>query len=351
MRWSSRLILLLLGALALSVQAALPQRTFVASSNGLDTNPCSLVAPCRTFGFAIAAVAVGGEVVVLDSAGYGAVTIAKSVSIVAPPGIYAGVTVASGIGVTVNGAGINVVLRGLSITNLAGNGAIGFYQGASLHVENCVISGFATSASVELSAPSSTTHVIDTIVRDGGLGIAIGANATANFSRTRVEHVDNGFVVQQNAIVSIEDSVITGSANNIIVQPAFSGEKAKLTIARTLISGGGQGVVAQSITPSGHAVVTIMDSTITGTTLAIRASTTAGSASVMAIRNQLQGNSTALWADGPGSTLILDGNAVANNTGGVGSTGGATVVTRSNNTVTANGTDTSGTPYTPIPGI
>ena len=120
MRRSSRLIILLLGALPLAVQAALPQRTFVAS-NGVDTNPCSLAAPCRSFGAAVTAVAAGGEVVVLDSAGYGAVTIAKSVSIVAPPGLYAGVSVASGTGVTVDGAGINVVIRGLSITNQGGN--------------------------------------------------------------------------------------------------------------------------------------------------------------------------------------------------------------------------------------
>jgi len=259
--------------------------------------------------------------------------------------------VASGTGVTVNGAGINVVLRGLSITSLAGNVAIGFDQGASLHVENCVISGFATAASVELIAPSSTTHVIDTIVRDGCCGIAVGANATANFSRTRVEHVDNGFVISQNALVSIEDSVITGSINNIIVQPVFSGEQAKLTIARTMISGGGQGVVAQSGTPTGHAAVIIMDSTITGMTNAVRVYTTTGSATIMAIRNQLQGNTAGLLADGPGSTLILDGNALANNTGGVSRTGGATVVTRSNNTVTANGTDAFGMPYTPISGI
>ena len=62
MRRSSRLILLLLGALPLAALAALPQRTFVAS-NGVDTNPCSLVAPCRTFDTAIGAVNAGGEVI------------------------------------------------------------------------------------------------------------------------------------------------------------------------------------------------------------------------------------------------------------------------------------------------
>jgi hypothetical protein len=77
------------------------QRTFVASY-GLDTNPCSLVAPCRSFGEAIKHTSSGGEVIVLDTAGYGSVVITKPVSIIAPPGIYAGLSVAAGTGIVVN---------------------------------------------------------------------------------------------------------------------------------------------------------------------------------------------------------------------------------------------------------
>ena len=258
---------------------------------------------------------------------------------------------ASGTGVTVDGAGINVVIRGLSITNQGGNVGIGFHQGASLHVENCVISGFATQPSVEVNAPSSTTHIIDSIVRDGCCGIFVGGDAIANFSRTRVEHVENGINVDQNAVVSIEDSVVTGSINNVVVTAVFAGDQPKLTIACTLVSGGGRGVVAQSTAASGRAVVTIMDSTIAGTSNAILADGSTGLATVTAIRNQLQGNTNALWTYGPGGTLILDGNALANNTTGMDRTGAATVVTRGNNTVSSNGTDTVGTPYTSLLGI
>jgi hypothetical protein len=60
--------------------------------------------------------AANGEIVVLDSGGYGRVTIDKSVSIVAPPGIYAGISVFAGQdGVTIFTPGITVVLRGLTI--------------------------------------------------------------------------------------------------------------------------------------------------------------------------------------------------------------------------------------------
>jgi hypothetical protein len=45
-------------------------RTFVAST-GSDSDPCSRVDPCRTFQAAVDATAAGGEVVALDSAGFG----------------------------------------------------------------------------------------------------------------------------------------------------------------------------------------------------------------------------------------------------------------------------------------
>ena len=55
---------------ALFATASIAQngRTFV-SGTGLDTNPCSLTAPCRTFTQAISQTNAGGEVVVLTAAG------------------------------------------------------------------------------------------------------------------------------------------------------------------------------------------------------------------------------------------------------------------------------------------
>ena len=53
----------------------------------------------------------GGEIVALDAAGYGAVNINKSVTIVANPGFYAGITASSGTAVTINTAAVNVTHR------------------------------------------------------------------------------------------------------------------------------------------------------------------------------------------------------------------------------------------------
>ena len=78
--------LVLTFALALPLLAptgvsATAQRTFVAST-GNDTNPCGLAQPCRGFARAVSQTSASGEVIVLDSAGYGPVTITKSVSLI-----------------------------------------------------------------------------------------------------------------------------------------------------------------------------------------------------------------------------------------------------------------------------
>src|SRR4029450_4715446 len=80
------------GRVGLSFLACAIQRTFVRS-DGVDTDPCTLQKPCRGFAAAILLTDPAGEVIVLDSAGYGAVTITKAVSIIAPTGVYAGISV------------------------------------------------------------------------------------------------------------------------------------------------------------------------------------------------------------------------------------------------------------------
>jgi len=115
---------MLLFLLPLSAMAA--SRTFVASS-GLDANPCSRSSPCRSFAAALAVTDPDGEVVVLDSAGYGPVTIGQSVSLTTPAGVYAGVTATAGDAVTVTIASTDrVILTGLTISGLGGNNGIHF---------------------------------------------------------------------------------------------------------------------------------------------------------------------------------------------------------------------------------
>ena len=99
-------IVVVAGMLLCSALAHGQQRTFVAST-GNDANNCLRPSPCRTLQRGHNAVAAGGEVVALDSAGYGTLSITKSVTITGV-GVHAAVTASGGAnGVTISGTGTN----------------------------------------------------------------------------------------------------------------------------------------------------------------------------------------------------------------------------------------------------
>jgi hypothetical protein len=176
---------------------ATAQRTFVAST-GVDNPNCQITTPCRSFAAAITATSSGGEIIVQDSAGYGIVTITKSVSIIAPPGVYAGIRVFAGFdGVTVNAPFATVVLRGLSINGQGGANGILFQQGRRLRIENCVISNMGAQG-IYHQADNAEMIVLDTISRyngDGGIAL-VAQNASVVLDHVRSEHNMNvGFYI------------------------------------------------------------------------------------------------------------------------------------------------------------
>src|SRR5438045_2708274 len=146
---------------AVSAVAQVP-RAFVSAKNGNDMNPCSLTSPCRGFQRAINVVAVGGEVIPLDSGGYGTFGIAQSMSISVPPGIYAGVTntAPNTAAVEIGATGpLSVALRGLTITNLAGNMAIHItaVNNCTTRIDSCTLDGNgAADTGVWAAGPGST---------------------------------------------------------------------------------------------------------------------------------------------------------------------------------------------------
>ena len=136
----------LLSILAASIAANLPAqaqraRVFV-SVTGNDANPCTAGSPCKTFQTAYNAVLAGGEISVLDTGGYGTLTIAKALSIVSPAGVEASIAIPSGgTGITISaGSSDKVSLRGLTLDGqgMAGFG-IDFVSGQSLTVEDCIV--------------------------------------------------------------------------------------------------------------------------------------------------------------------------------------------------------------------
>jgi hypothetical protein len=170
-------------------------RSFV-SGQGLDSNPCTRPAPCRSFGTAIGATNAGGEVVVLDSAGYGPFTVSKAISIVSPGGVEAGITAQTGDAITI-AAGTNdaVVLRGLSIQGASGaSNGITFVDGLRLEIIDCVIRNFA-SAGIELYGRSgaSSVYVSNTTTADNLTGIDAFARYAMIVGLANVTSINNYF--------------------------------------------------------------------------------------------------------------------------------------------------------------
>lgn len=271
-------VFLVVAGLALSLPSFAQVRTWV-SPEGVDTNPCTLQQPCRNFAAGMAAVASGGEVVALSSAGYGPVVINRSVTIVSPEGVQAAIAPTTGTAIGVAGAdGDRVVLRHLYLNSQGGSIGIGFVSGAALYVENCTIANFTTDG---ISFAPATTGadllVNDTTVRQNtGAGIFIDGNdpvvsidqvraqrngtglfissAPATIRRSEFSgSLVNGLVSVQGSVVVIEDSVATANAG---VGFLGSDLTSVMTLTRCAATSNGVGI------RSSHNLVFVSDSTI-----------------------------------------------------------------------------------------
>ncbi len=192
-------------AATLLAAPAQAQRVFVSAA-GVDTNPCTFAAPCRSFAQAFATAPANGEIDVLDPGGYGALTINKAISIQGHG--FSGISVAGGgIGITINASSTDTVnLNGLLIDgNNVGTTGIKFNTGKSLTVENCTIRHL-TGDGIDFIPPSpccdvsqkNNLLVSNTLVADNngnGIVAAVGGSqgvGTINAAFNHVELSDNG---------------------------------------------------------------------------------------------------------------------------------------------------------------
>ena len=204
--------LVLCALLVASPALALNSRSFVAS-DGNDSNNCQRLTPYRTFAIAIAATSNGGEVVVLDSAGYGGATITMPITLTSPAGVLAAVNST----MTINLAGPNDVVRldGLSFMG-RGIDVIGIGR---VILRNLRIAGADTG--IHVNSPGGA------IVRGSDIDIygpgtyAINLTATSGmnvvtFDRLRVEGTHHGVWVADHTNLSVRDCTLTGRSENSV---------------------------------------------------------------------------------------------------------------------------------------
>ena len=278
-------------AIGFAVAAVLPitpalaqlQHTFV-SSNGSDLNNCSLAAPCRHLQAALVQTLAGGEIAILDTAGYNnatTVTITKSISIVNPGGYEAEIAPPSGgIGIVINaGPGDVVTLRGLTIDGGGvGQTGIQLNTGASLIVDNCIIRNL-NGDGIDFF-PTNPVYpnltVSNTLVANNGLS-AIWVQprgpilAKVVFNRVEVNHnADNGIGIDGSKASSggsiratVSDSVAAGNGSSGFYAASIPAVSAVLMVVRSVTANNGYGLLTSD---SNTANIDLAQSTVTGNT-------------------------------------------------------------------------------------
>lgn len=279
MKKISLLTTLMLGAgaclHATHVQAQSP-RTFVSGTGSDGSATCGRAAPCRTFAGAIGKTDAGGEIVVLDAAGYGTVVIDKSISIINDGVGEAGIRPATDqIGITINAGKGNVYLRGLTIDG-GGTGfqGIQFNNGQSLTIDNCVVRNFAAASSPTTSdgirvQTSTPVHVAlsNTLVENNrGSGVFLGGRGNLTAVLTRVQAHSNGAGIYLNGNSSsgllsatVVDSVAARSETGFGTESFSGGGMVSLTLVRSVAAYNTVGIQAagpNSIVRSTRSIVT-----------------------------------------------------------------------------------------------
>jgi hypothetical protein len=205
-------LLALIVTALVSIPAHAQLRVFV-SGHGLDTNPCTVTLPCRTFQVAYNTAARNGEIDVLDPAGYGPLTITVGISIQAHG--FGGITQASpsGNAITISvTTGDPVSLNGLLLDG-GGTGQYGILitSSSSVQILNSVVRHF-TVGIYNNSTNGSNLLIEDTIASDNSTGIVAnpsGANATLN----RITANNNVQGVATFGNTTIANSVMSNNSN------------------------------------------------------------------------------------------------------------------------------------------
>lgn len=160
---------------ALPMQASALSARIWVSGRGIDQAGCGPVtSPCRTLQFAHDNISPGGEIDVLDPAGYGVLAISRSVSIINDGVGVAGLfSTEAAPAITIQGADfISVLLRGLTIDGTASHtAAIAFIAQGSLTLQNCLVKNSGGLAA--FVDPPSSIKVLDSTFSDNGQAIAV----------------------------------------------------------------------------------------------------------------------------------------------------------------------------------
>jgi parallel beta helix pectate lyase-like protein len=225
-------------------------RTWV-SGVGDDANPCSRTAPCKTFAGAISKTATGGIIDALDPAGFGGVTITKSIMIDGGP-FQAGVLVSGTNAIVINATSTSVVhLRNLNVEGLGtGLDGIRILSAGRVYVQNVQVHGFRGAGGRGLIDARSTGGAVlveNSTFKDNTIGALINPTLVATVGTFKgcsfISNNQHGLQVNNFSFVTVEQCIA-----DVNGQAGFRAEgvttTATLTILRSRSNGNVSGIQA-----------------------------------------------------------------------------------------------------------
>lgn len=298
-----------LASLSATPAHALLNRAWV-SGRGSDTAGCGAVqTPCRTLQYVHdSIIAGGGEINILDAAGYGPLVINKGLSV-----LNGGGGVAATQSITINAVAYeHVVLQGLTIEGGGINGIV-YNSGGNLFVFDCLIQRYEDYN--EVGTPQG--NAIKIAPASGSWAFLI--------ARTRL---------------------LNNSGAGVLYQPPANSTAVSLLELDDVVASGGYnyGALARNSASSGRLTIRVSNSTFSGNNLiGLGFSSTGGSINANVDGSSIVGNGDGLLVSGSASAVYLGRTIVSGNKGGgVVIQNGGTVTTFSDNRISRNSPDVAG---------
>lgn len=270
-------------------------RTAVSIS-GLDSNDCSVAAPCRSFARAMTQTLDNGEIIALTTGGYGPFVIERGLKVHGAPGIIAAISALTGSGIIIN-TGATVTLESLHLLGLGGAEGIDVRAAYHVFLDNMEVEGFDNHGLI-VAAEFSNIEVVVTrsaFRRNGNSGSAgagiyasgIGGMA-ARVTASDVQLTGNNFGIHvlSNGHASLRNSVLSANAIGARADSVAT-LSSSLMISNVLVSQNINGIVAGTGV-GGDSKVRVSECVITDNDNAVRQF--AGGTLVSAGDNVVEGN-------------------------------------------------------------
>lgn len=223
------------------------------SINGLDSNPCTPASPCRSFNVAIGVTSSGGEVIALDTAGYGPFIVGMPLTVSGAPGIHAALTVAGGNGITVAaGASDTVVIRNLTLIGAGGTNGIVDIASSDMTVIGCSVSGFSNDGILIQSTATNVSIQNSSVFENTAYGIDQAAGGSPHrilVSGSLVHFNQNGIRIEAAGSLVVTDSTISANFTNGVQADAGGGD-CSITVKRCALVGNLYGVGVITTNPN-----------------------------------------------------------------------------------------------------